>query len=98
MRGAGEILAWSRILDDQEAVCIVNTHGSESRGADIIVDASLNGGGHLTVVANSAEAAGASTSMPVGSEVPVRRNGVGAAFVEVRDLPPSEVLVFVNRP
>jgi hypothetical protein len=49
------------------------------------------------VMANSAEAAGVSTSMPVGAEVTVRRNGTGAAFVEVGDLPPSEVLVFVNR-
>ena len=98
MRGAGEILAWSRILDDQEALCVVNTHGSEPRGADIIVDASLNGvGSRLAVVANSAEAAGATSPTPVGSELAVRRTDAGAAFIEVRDLRPSEVLVFVNR-
>src|SRR5215813_12331458 len=39
---SGELIAWSRILDDEEALCIINGHGSESRGADILVDANLN--------------------------------------------------------
>ena len=29
----GELIAWSRILDDEEALCIVNGHGAEYRGA-----------------------------------------------------------------
>jgi glycosidase len=70
---AGEIIAWSRILDEEEALCIVNGNGAEARGADVVVDARLNavdapgspwdapGGGigapQLVVVANSAQAA-----------------------------------------
>ena len=28
VRGGGELLAWSRILDDEEALCVVNAHGT----------------------------------------------------------------------
>src|ERR1019366_9085167 len=35
----GELIAWSRILDDEEALCIVNGNGSAARGADVLVDA-----------------------------------------------------------
>lgn len=39
---AGEIIAWSRILDDEEALCAVDGHGNEARGDDVIVDTVLN--------------------------------------------------------
>jgi hypothetical protein len=66
--GAGELIAWSRILDDEEALCIVNGHGREPRGADVIVDATLSAldaagrpwnsaGAALVVIANSLQAA-----------------------------------------
>ena len=35
---------------------------------------------------------------PVGSQLPVRRAVSGAAYLEIRDLGPSEALVLVNRP
>jgi len=34
---------------------------------------------------------------PVGSSLPVRRTAQGIAYVEIRDLPASEVLVLANR-
>jgi glycosidase len=99
LRGAGELLAWSRILDDQEVLCILNTHGVDARGADVIVDASLNGpGSTLTVVTNTAQAAGAPTSHPIGSTAPVQQAPDGSTFVAIRDVGPSEVLALVNRP
>ena len=49
--GGGEITAWSRVLDDEEAVCIVNVHGTQSRGADVLVDAALNPPGTFMQVA-----------------------------------------------
>ena len=63
----GELIAWSRILDEEEALCIVNGHGNEARGADVIVDANLNavnapgnpwgpGGPAFEVIANSMQA------------------------------------------
>ena len=85
--GPGELLAWSRILDDEEAVCIVNTHGLQKRGANIIVDANLNPeGSELTGVFGA------------GGSFPVKRNPAGIHYIEVRDVPPSEVIVLTNRP
>jgi hypothetical protein len=70
----GEVLAWSRILVDEEALCAVNPNGLASRGADVVVDASLNpAGSSLTVVASSTEAAG----LPDGHRV--GRRAAGAA-------------------
>ncbi len=109
--GAGELIAWSRVLDDEEALCVVNGNGGSGRGGDVVVDANLNVSGaagapfgpsgqpFFEVVANSAQAGtGAGYTGPhrVGSRLPVKRRN-GAAFVEIRDLPASEALVLVNR-
>lgn len=101
VRGPGELVAWSRILDDEEALCVVNVHGTALRGADVIVDASLNPPGSvMTVLLNTAQAADpqAAGGHRVGSELPVRRTDDGTAYVEIRDVPPSEVLVLSNHP
>lgn len=37
--GAGELLAWSRILDHQEVLIALNTHGKEQRGAFVTIHA-----------------------------------------------------------
>jgi hypothetical protein len=92
-------VAWSRIMDDEEAVCLVNAHGTQARGADVTVDPSLNGpDSALTVVVNTAQTGrvAASNWYPVGSKVPVRRAADGRAYVEIRGLPASEVLVLLN--
>jgi glycosidase len=107
----GELIAWSRILDDEEALCIVNGNGAAARGGDVLVDAALNavtaagqpwaavgGAPVFTVIANSAQAATVPYvgTHPVGQRLAVNvRNGV--AFVSLRDIQPSEVLVLVNR-
>jgi len=107
----GELIAWSRILDDEEALCIVNGHGLSPRGGDVVVDAGLNDASapgapwkgaapYFTVIANTAQAfagAGYGGSLPVGARVPVSRRGDGTAYVAVRDVGPSEVLVLDNR-
>lgn len=99
LHGPGEIVAWSRILDDEEALCVLNVHGNEPRGADIVVDASLNPpGSSMTVVLNTAEPGGVATPHAVGSTVRVQRRADGLAFVEIRNLPPSELLVLTNHP
>ncbi len=107
----GEIIAWSRVLDDEEALCIVNGHGNDSRGADVLVDASLNapgapgnawGGGPpcFEVVANSAQAAagaGYAGTHPLGQRIPIETRN-GTAYLPIRNVAASEVLVLVNRP
>jgi hypothetical protein len=98
---AGELITWSRILDDEEALCVVNGHGNARRGGDVVVDARLNpgAGAAFEVVANSEESGtGAAISHSIGDRVPVKRRPDGTAFVEIRDVGPSEVLVLVNHP
>ncbi len=111
--GPGELICWSRLLDDEEAVCVVNGNGIVARSADVLVDAALNAptaagqpwgpGGQpfLEVVANTAQAAAGAAyagTHPVGERRPVRFRDDGTAFVEIRDVGPSEVLVLLNRP
>jgi hypothetical protein len=100
--GPGEIVASSRILDDEEALCILNAHGADSRGADVLVDASLNpSGSAMEVVLNTAQAAkpqGYTGTHPVGSSLPIHRTTDGKAYVEIRDVRPSEVVVLTNHP
>jgi glycosidase len=103
---AGELVAWSRILDNQEAVCIVNPNGGTNalRGGDVMVSSELSAGAEFTVVANTAQAAAVSEgnaytgSHPVGSKV--RAKGLGnsqePAFIEIRNIPPAEVVVLVK--
>ncbi|MBS0424419.1 MAG: hypothetical protein JSR71_08350 [Proteobacteria bacterium] len=99
---AGEIIAWSRILDDEEALCVVNPHGYEIRGGNVIVDANLSPpGSELTVVINTQQTVAESTAgitHPVSSRLRVKQTGDGTAYVEIRNVPPSEVLVLVNYP
>jgi glycosidase len=100
--GPGEIVAWSRILDDEEALCILNAHGTQARGADVLIDATLNRlNSSMRVVLNTAQAAdplGYDGSCPTGSDLPVRQTEDGVAYVEIRDVGPSEVLVLTNHP
>ncbi len=100
--GPGEIVAWSRILDDEEIVCVLNAHGVESRQAGVLVDAGLNPpGSSMTVVLNTAQAAdpqGFAGSHPVGEKLAVKRAADGKAFVEIRNLQPSEIVALANHP
>jgi hypothetical protein len=100
MAPAGELITWSRILDDEEALCVVNGHGTARRGGDVVVDAGLNPEGTAFEVVASSEQAGTGVtgSHLVGDRLPVRRRSDGTAFVEIRDVGPSEVVVLVNHP
>jgi hypothetical protein len=55
---AGELAAWSRILDTEEAVIVVNPNGASARGGDVVVSGELFlPGAEFVVVVNTAEAA-----------------------------------------
>jgi glycosidase len=96
---AGEIVTWSRILDDEEALCVVNGNSREERGARVLVDADLNPtNGVMTVVLNTAQIAGIAGPHQTGETLPVKRTADGTAYVEIRPLPPSEALVLMNHP
>ena len=100
---AGQLVAWSRILHDHEAVSIVNPNGLEERGGDIVVAAELSlPGTEYVVIANSRQAAQGEAlyigSHPIGSKVSVRGlNKPGEpAFIEIRHIQPAEVLVLIR--
>lgn len=96
---AGELIGWSRILDDEEALCIVNGHGIERRGADVAVDSRTNPvGSQFEVIVSSEQAGtGRAGTNPIGRRYPVKSRD-GVAYIEVRDVGPSEVLILNNRP
>ena len=100
---AGELIAWSRILDTEEALVIVNPNGADARGGQVVVAGELSRiGDEFLVVVNTAEAGvalGAFTGPhPAGSRLTVRgRRFAGEpAFVSIEPLPPAEVLVLVK--
>ena len=101
---AGELAAWSRLIDAQEALCVVNPNGSASRGGDVIVSGELwSSGTEFTVVGNSAEAALATSGRAytgthrLGSKLRVQKpDPSGPAFLELRDIHPAEVLVLIK--
>jgi len=98
---AGELVAWSRILDNQEALCIINPHGQEARGGDVIVAAELwQPGTEFTVVANTAHTANVnySGSHPIGSRLNVagRHSSSDPAYLPIRDVLPAEVIVLLK--
>jgi glycosidase len=104
VRLEGQIVAWSRILDDEEVLCLFNSHGQKTRSADVLVDAVLNrsdGKGGLTVVFNSAQEAKRprryTGGYRKGSKQTVKKMG-DMAYVEIRDLAPSQVLVLASHP
>ncbi|HEU0178161.1 MAG TPA: alpha-amylase family glycosyl hydrolase [Blastocatellia bacterium] len=97
--GAGDLVAWSRILDDEEALCVINANGGEERGARVLVDSDLNPpNSAMTVVLNTAHAAGGGVPYQAGETIPVNRTADGKAYVEIHGLPASEALVLMNHP
>ena len=99
----GDLVCWSRILDVDEALIVVNGNGSQAAGTrQILIDANLNGANAaMTVVANTSQAANPPAFTgphPVGSSVQVGKMGDGTTFVTIQSIGPSEVLVLINRP
>ena len=83
-------------------LCVLNPHGNQARGADVLVDAALNPvGGQLTVVLNTAQAGkpeGYSATHATGSTLDIMRYDNGSAYVQIRELGPSEIVVLSNHP
>jgi hypothetical protein len=99
----GDLICWSRLFDVEEALIVVNGHGTQAAGTRrVLIDANLNGANAtMTVVANTAQAASQAPFTgphPVGSSVQVGKMGDGTTFVTIQSIGPSEVLVLINRP
>jgi glycosidase len=88
----GELVAWSRILFDQEVLVALNSHGTESRGAHITVDALLHpAGSTMTFLYNGAWSDAELRLAPQNHTVPVQHSN-GRATVRV-NLPPAGMAI-----
>lgn len=101
VKGPGEITAWSRILNDEEVLCIMNTHGTENRGASVLVDPRLSAAGHdytlLFSASHALDPEGYQGEWIPGRKLQVKQPESGLPSIDVFNLNPSEVLVMVNQ-
>jgi glycosidase len=92
-----ELVAWSRILFDQEVLIAVNTNGTAVRGADITVDGSLSPiGGQMTYLYRSDWADSQLHTPPTDQTVNIISNG-SRATVKI-DLPPAGMAILTHFP
>jgi glycosidase len=88
----GELVAWSRLLFDQEVLVAVNTHGTEGRGAFVTVDAALHPPGSVMQAPYRGDWTDAELLSPPLQTVNVSSEN-GRAVVRV-DLPPAGMAIF----
>ena len=88
----GELIAWSRILHQQEVLVALNTHGTDMRGADVTVDASLHPSGSTMKVLYRSDWTDAQLKAPPDDEnkevLPIR----GRSAVRI-NLPPAGMVI-----
>jgi glycosidase len=95
-QGPGELLAWSRILNDVEVVVAVNTHGTAGRGSRIELDPRLRpAGSTLRVVCDTSRLGDATADAQGGGQLlSVQSMGQGGrVFVDVGVLAAAEVMI-----
>ncbi|MEW5804436.1 MAG: alpha-amylase family glycosyl hydrolase [bacterium] len=91
--GGGELVAWSRILLNQEVIIALNTNGIQSRGADITVDSSLHPVNSAVSVFYRGDWSDAELkNPPTGRTIPVQSAQDGRASIRI-DLPPAGMAV-----
>jgi hypothetical protein len=90
--GSGELVAWSRILYDQEVVIVLNPHATESRGAEVIVDSSLHPQGSSLAVLYHSDWTDAQLRKPTPTDTVPVRDREGRAVVRI-DLSPAGMMI-----
>jgi len=95
---AGELVAWSRILDDEEILCVVNPNDAATKGGRVGVDSTLNrdGAALQVVFATGTSELAAAGSYRAGTTVKVLRDR-GRAYLDISGIPPGSVVVLSNR-
>lgn len=92
--GPGELVAWSRILFNQEVLVALNCHGTEGRGAHVTVDASLHpAGSTMRFLYHGAWSDAELGNAPQNQTLPVQHDH-GRASVRL-DLPPAGMAILV---
>jgi glycosidase len=94
-QGSGELLAWSRILNDNEILVAINTNGEAGRGSRIELDPVLRpAGSQLRVVCDTGRiGAPGADALGGGRVLHVQGFGGGRSFVDVSVLGPAEVMI-----
>lgn len=87
----GELIAWSRILFDKEAVVALNTNGTDPRGAFVTVDRGLHPGGSTLRVLYRSDWTDAQLQSPPAQTAAVTDDN-GRSVVRI-DLPPAGMAV-----
>jgi glycosidase len=89
---AGEIVAWSRLLFDQEVVIALNTHGTATRGAFVTVDRSLHPPGSTATVLYRGDWTDAQLAAPPPGQTANVVDDGGRSVIRV-DLPPAGMAI-----
>ena len=89
----GDIFAWSRILDEEEAVVVINGNGGRVSSASVTVDKYINrgSGAKMRVIGSTVG------RYTVGNELEVKSDHTGRAYIEIDDVLASGVVVVSNR-
>ena len=97
-QGPGELLAWSRILNDVEVLIAVNTNGVAGRGSRIELDPRLRpAGSTLRVVCDTNRIGDPAADAQGGGQVlrGAEHGQGGRVFVDVGVLAPAEVMIMM---
>lgn len=90
--GAGELVAWSRVLYDREVLVAVNTNGTASRGAEVGIDAALHRDRPALAVLYRGDWSETELGMPPNDRTVSVRWRDGRAIVRI-DLPPAGMTI-----
>ena len=90
--GPGELISWSRVLVNQEVLMVLNTHGTESRGAEVTIDASLHPEGSSLTFFYRSDWSDAELAQPPQDQTVEVQYQAGRASVRI-DLPPAGMAI-----
>jgi glycosidase len=90
--GCGELVAWSRILFEQEILIALNTHGTENRSADVTVHAGIHPHGSRMTFLYRSDWTDAELRNPPQKQTLSVKHVNGRAAVHI-DLPPAGMVI-----
>ncbi len=90
--GAGELVAWSRILYDREVLVVLNPNGTAGRGADVTVDAALQRDRQALTVLYRGDWSDAEMETPPNDQTVPVQSRAGRRTVRI-NLPPAGMAI-----
>jgi glycosidase len=90
---AGELVAWSRLLMDQEVLMVLNTNGTDARGADVTIDNTLHTVGSTMTFLYKGDWNDAELRTPPTPQTATVRSLVAGRLSVRIDLPPAGMVI-----